>query len=115
MGNFIVIRIAADTYQLPFFGEQCGWRVAWIIVGSVSVFAAILCASFFPSDQKEKRPPASIFSLVCEELGVIGEFLRIKTFWIIILQGIFGTIPWTVMWIMTRMYLCVALQGVCHA
>merc|ERR1711920_769942 len=85
----IVIRIAADTYQVPFFGEQRGWRVAWAIVGSVSVFAAILCASFYPSDQKEKRPPASIFSLVCEELGVIGEFLRIKTFWIIILQDIF--------------------------
>jgi len=103
--NFIVVRIAAETYDLPFFGEQRGWRVAWIIVGAVSVVAAILCASFFPNDLKEKRASGSIFSIFCEELAVLGEFLRIRTFWIMLGQGVFGTIPWSVMWIMTRMYL----------
>merc|ERR1719512_225177 len=72
--NYIVVRIAAETYQLPFFGEQRGWRVAWIIVGAVSVVAAILCASFYPSDRKEKQTSASIFTVVCEEIGVLGEF-----------------------------------------
>jgi len=103
--NYIVVRIAAETYQIPGFGEQRGWRVAWIIVGAVSVFASILCASFFPNDLKEKRASGSVFTMLCEEVSVVGEFLRIPTFWIMLGQGVFGTIPWSVMWIMTRMYL----------
>jgi len=103
--NYIVVRIAADTYDLPLFGEQRGWRVAWVIVGIVAVFASILCASFFPNDTKESRPPSSIFALVCEEFGVLTEFFSIPTFWIMVGQGVFGTIPWSVMWIMTRFYL----------
>merc|ERR1712032_1193906 len=76
-----------------------------VIVGTVAVFASILCASFFPNDTKEKRPPSSIFALACEEFGVLTEFFRIPTFWIMVGQGVFGTIPWSVMWIMTRFYL----------
>jgi len=103
--NYIVVKIAAETYDVPLFGEQRGWRIAWVIVGLVSIVAAILCASFFPNDKKEKRASGSIFQIVCEEVGVLGEFLRIPTFWIMIGQGVFGTIPWSVMWIMTRFYL----------
>merc|ERR1711920_114106 len=71
--NYIVVRIAAETYELPLFGEQRGWRVAWVIVGSVSVFAAIFCASCFPNDTREKRAPTSVLSLVFEEYGVLAE------------------------------------------
>lgn len=103
--NFIVLRMAVTWYYLPVFGLVRGWRLGWIVVGMVSIVAAIICGGFFPNDKKPRNITGTVMHMIGEELCVLGEFLCLPTFFFMVLQGFFGSIPWTVMWVMNRYYL----------
>jgi len=105
MGNYIVLNMAVTYYNVPFIGLVRGWRIGWIAVGGISIVAAVLCSLLFPSELKERRVTGTIIQMMGEEVGVIFEFMTMPTFIFMIMQGFFGTIPWTVMWVMNRYYL----------
>merc|ERR1712241_864354 len=100
MGNYIVLNMAVTYYNVPFIGLVRGWRIGWIAVGGISIVAAVLCSLLFPSELKERRVTGTIIQMMGEEVGVIFEFMTMPTFIFMIMQGFFGTIPWTVMWVM---------------
>jgi len=81
-----------------------GWRVAYVIVGSVSVLVSALVTAFMrePPRAEEARDCGAGgrgggCAAAASEVGNLLKFFRMPTFCVMILQGIFGTIPWTVM------------------
>jgi MFS family permease len=101
----IVTPIASVEVDIPYFGTMSGWRPAWVVVGFMSIFAALFTI-FGLHEEKAVRvkPDQGVASAIKEEVGLFAQFLTIPTFIIMVMQGTFGTIPWTVLWMMTRYY-----------
>ncbi|CAJ1340967.1 unnamed protein product [Effrenium voratum] len=81
----IVVPIS-EHYILGFMG----WRLALAVVGALSLLVVLLvevAVEDLPTTWDPKR-----FGLL-REFKKLGQFLRIGTFRVIILQGVFGTIP----------------------
>jgi len=80
-------------------GSLPGWRFLFLLSGVIAIFIGILicCIMVEPpkqlDDSADKKGCAAI---VAETKSVVG-FLCIPTFCMMVVQGIFGTIPWTVM------------------
>jgi len=76
-----------------------GWRLLFITAGVCACIIATAVARFL------REPPRIIdeasqkkgCKAVGEELLTVAHFLTIPTFCVMIMQGIFGTIPWSVM------------------
>uniref|UniRef100_A0A7S4WGD1 Major facilitator superfamily (MFS) profile domain-containing protein n=1 Tax=Alexandrium monilatum TaxID=311494 RepID=A0A7S4WGD1_9DINO len=79
-----------------------GWRLAF---GSIGVFSLLMAAIIQLCMKEPKRDRVGsgkgADGLLGEELGRLGQLLRMPTFLVIILQGVFGIIPWNAMGFMT--------------
>lgn len=102
--SFVVTPMAAIPFE--FMGlEFNGWRPAWIMVGLLSLAVSALTAAFMEeAPAKRTRPEQSMVAAVKDEMGLFWSFLTIPTFGIMVIQGIFGSLPWTVLWMATRYY-----------
>lgn len=102
LASFIVTPWAGIPY-VAFGYAFNGWRPAWILVGMFSVLAALFTVIGMPGNaaQSTKEP---ILDLVFSELKLVFGFCCIPSFVCMVGQGVFGTIPWTVLWIGTRYY-----------
>lgn len=107
-GTSICSLVVTPMSDVPFdfMGSTYnGWRLAWVLVGLLSVVAAAITAFFMEeAPAKRTRPEQSVMEAVMEEWGLFVSFLTMPTFVIMVVQGIFGTIPWSVMYMMTRYY-----------
>merc|ERR1719210_66596 len=86
-----------------------GWRIAFCLCGGLAVAVATLVALLLvePPRQEEREAGAAQrrgWKAVVEELSELLSFFSIPTFGVMIMQGIFGTIPWTVMGNMTLFF-----------
>eukprot|EP00884_Botryococcus_braunii_P012902 jgi/Botrbrau1/21612/Bobra.43_1s0016.1 len=74
-----------------------GWRVCFWAVATMSILIGLLTASFGTDPRYKSKwnrkdgPPSLSLTVLLQEMGYI---LRLKTFLIIILQGVMGSIPW---------------------
>lgn len=84
--------------------EAKGWRVVWVFVGMSSILVAAITAFFLDEPPRPKTDGTSVMKAVAEEIGLFCGFLRLPSFCMIVVQGIFGTIPWTVLWMMQLYY-----------
>jgi len=83
------------------FGIQWGWRPAYIVVSMIAVVGS--AASFFimprvpqhELTEEEKAVPASVIAK--EEIRAMLSFFKYTSFGLMILQGMFGSIPWLVL------------------
>lgn len=101
-GMFITTLAVVPMARRDVVGIQ-GWRVAFCLIGLVSVVVSALLVLFMkepPRDESVEKGPTG-FKAVLEELASLVRFFRIPTFCVMIMQGIFGTIPWSVMGNMT--------------
>lgn len=102
LGMFVTTLTAVPMANKQIWNLD-GWRVAFVLIGSLSVVVAGLLVWLF----KEPRRPECDESAkkgvraVLEEMLTLMSFFRMPTFGVMIMQGIFGTIPWTVMGNMT--------------
>eukprot|EP00929_Paragymnodinium_shiwhaense_P057521 TRINITY_DN287_c0_g1_i2.p1 TRINITY_DN287_c0_g1~~TRINITY_DN287_c0_g1_i2.p1 ORF type:complete len:544 (+),score=135.45 TRINITY_DN287_c0_g1_i2:123-1754(+) len=98
VGMLFSTLLAGPIANKDIVGIQ-GWRVAFVLVGSISLIVGVLLKLLMVEPPKEDlgEEDKSGGSAVLEEIGSLLSFFRIKTFCIMIMQGIFGTIPWTVM------------------
>jgi len=81
-----------------------GWRCAFVLVGSLSlVVCALLLFCFADPKQTTKRESRGLRA-AWDEVKSLLQFFTIPTFTIMILQGIFGTIPWGVLGMMTMYF-----------
>jgi len=108
LGMFIttmtVVPIATETVM----GFQ-GWRVAFVIVGMVSVIVSACVTAFMQEPPRvEVCDSASDGQTGCaavvSEIRSLLCFFKMPTFCVMIMQGIFGTIPWSVMGYMTLFF-----------
>jgi len=75
-----------------------GWRVAWVVVGLISVLVAglVLCCL----EEPPCKPAADTLPHGCmavrEELKTLWKFFTVPTFCILVVKGVFEMIPYTV-------------------
>merc|ERR1711953_241991 len=98
--GMIVGPIAEANYDLPILGETRGWRIAYVIVSSFALIASVMAFPLMPhvpppeltQEEKQQSPPA----VAVQEIKTMLTFLRYPSFVLMIIQGIFGSIPWLV-------------------
>lgn len=100
MGAVSMAVIATSISTRLIYGFD-GWRVAFAVVGVLSLTLSLFTFFFM----REQRRPWRLgeASLLGELRGLIG-YWHMHTFKIIVLQGVFGTIPWAALAFIT-MYL----------
>mmetsp|Transcript_32073 Transcript_32073/g.102039 ORF Transcript_32073/g.102039 Transcript_32073/m.102039 type:complete len:521 (-) Transcript_32073:488-2050(-) len=106
LGMFISGMIATPLSNQTICG-LAGWRVAFCLCGCLALIVACLVALFLvepPRDESAAGPGRSGFGAVLDELSDLLRFFTIPTFGVMIMQGIFGTIPWSVMGNMTLFF-----------
>ncbi|TQD69080.1 hypothetical protein C1H46_045387 [Malus baccata] len=103
-GGVLATLMAGDQYwNIP------GWRCAFILMASLSsligflVFAFVIDPRKIVSDLSSDREdliikgPASAASVWLESWTAMKAVVKVRTFQIIVLQGIVGSLPWTAM------------------
>eukprot|EP00442_Polarella_glacialis_P003426 CAMPEP_0115123748 /NCGR_PEP_ID=MMETSP0227-20121206/47764_1 /TAXON_ID=89957 /ORGANISM="Polarella glacialis, Strain CCMP 1383" /LENGTH=537 /DNA_ID=CAMNT_0002526253 /DNA_START=91 /DNA_END=1704 /DNA_ORIENTATION=- len=97
-GMFVTTLTAGNMANKNIIGLQ-GWRVAFVLLGLVSAVVSAMLAYFFVEPPREEVELSSAKGIraVFEEIRSVLRFLTIPTFCVMIMQGIFGTIPWSVM------------------
>lgn len=82
----------AVSMQL-LFGSIQGWRLAFAVVANASIMLAFCIFFFMPEPPRcETYTTLPTFS---SEMDKLKRYLRIPTFRVIVLQGLFGCIPWS--------------------
>jgi len=91
LGTLLGTNLARDIV----FGIQ-GWRVAFIIVGGLSVFVGALAWALIVEPPKATRADdkGSGCDAVKSELKELSTYFRMPSFCVLILQGCFGNVPW---------------------
>mmetsp|Transcript_73474 Transcript_73474/g.175228 ORF Transcript_73474/g.175228 Transcript_73474/m.175228 type:complete len:501 (-) Transcript_73474:177-1679(-) len=97
-GMFCSLLIAGNVAN-PYVGEIPGWRFLFAGAGLVAFCVAAGVAGFLvePPHELDAAADKKGCAAVLSELKTVFNFLCIPTFCIMVVQGIFGTIPWTVM------------------
>jgi len=99
-GMFITSLVVVPIARKEILGIQ-GWRVAFVLIGAVSLVVSALLYLLMKEPPRAEAPTPSgeggICRAVWDEVKSLLQFFRIPTFCVMILQGIFGTIPWSVM------------------
>ncbi|CAE7224399.1 spns1 [Symbiodinium sp. KB8] len=80
-------------------GDLPGWRFVFLLAGCTAACIGVLVCVLMvePPKQLDNSADKKGCQAVAEELRALLGFLCIPTFCIMVVQGIFGTIPWTVM------------------
>lgn len=92
--------LAASISNETIHGHD-GWRVAFLVV-AIASFALALAMALFMVDPIQTRPPGELsFNVVRRKFE---KYMRIPTFRVILLQGAFGSIPWSAMSFMILYY-----------
>lgn len=104
-GMFVTTLTAVPMSNKEIWNME-GWRVAFVLIGSLSVVVSGLLGCFFvepprPQGAESDVPAKKGCGAVLEEILMLLRFFRIPSFGVMIIQGIFGTIPWSVMGNMT--------------
>lgn len=93
LGQALATFVVASISQKIMLGVE-GWRLAFISIGVASFGAAFLVHACFSEARRTWRPANMS---VMREFQVLLSYFRIPTFLAIVLQGIFGQIPWYAM------------------
>ncbi|CAJ1447019.1 unnamed protein product [Effrenium voratum] len=97
-GMFCSLLIAGNVAN-PHVGSIPGWRFLFAGAGLVAFIVAGGLAGFLvePAHQLDEASKMKGCAAIRTELCTVLSFLRIPTFCVMIMQGVFGTIPWSVM------------------
>jgi MFS family permease len=125
-GMLFTAVVATPIANLTVFGIR-GWRIAFVLIGSLSLVVCALLKLFFVNPAVADGGPDEVSTttetvpnhsasttsvrearascrVVMEEIGSVLRFAKIPTFTVMILQGIFGTIPWAALGNMTLFF-----------
>ncbi|KAH7314875.1 hypothetical protein KP509_21G025100 [Ceratopteris richardii] len=105
-GGTVATLLAGHT-----FGGYAGWRVAHVLIAVVSIFIGLLVYVFVEDPKFSGRTHRKLhegkddlgqnhilsISMWKESLHAIRTVLRIRSFQIVVLQGLVGSIPWASM------------------
>jgi MFS family permease len=94
VGMFCSLLIAGNVAN-PYVGNIPGWRFLFAGGGVVAFIVALGLGGFLtePPHQLDESAKVKGCAAVRTELCTVLSFLRIPTFCVMIMQGVFGTIP----------------------
>jgi len=100
-GMFVSQLAAGNMARKEILGFQ-GWRVAYVISGVIALVVGWLVRILMTEpkgtdSEAENLHHGSPLRVFAQEIRRMLSFFTIPTFCIMIMQGIFGTIPWSVM------------------
>jgi len=92
----VVAAVVTSTISMQLlFGSIQGWRVAFAFVANVSIMLAFGILMYMP--EPARRDTQGTTPSFSTEFSKLQRYLRIPTFRVIVLQGMFGSIPWSAM------------------
>merc|ERR1712203_822633 len=98
--GMIVGPMAESTFDVPVFGPTRGWRIAFAVVSCVAIVASVFSFLKMPdvpgSPMTEEEKQQGVGAMMRSEIQAMIRFLRYPSFVLMIIQGIFGSIPWIV-------------------
>ena len=101
MFGMLVTTLVGGNVANIFIFSLAGWRVLFFVTGVLTYgVAAILAKCMVEPPRRLEKPEASqggACRTVGDELMAVLRFLTIPSFSILVLQGIFGSIPWSIM------------------
>lgn len=101
MFGMLVTTLIGGNVANIFIARLAGWRVLFFVTGVLTyAVAAILAKCMVEPPRKSEKPDNSktgACTTVGQELMAVLRFLTIPSFSILVLQGIFGSIPWSIM------------------
>jgi len=105
LGMFVTTMTVVPMATRQVLGFQ-GWRVAFVLVGLISVVVSALVLFLMAEPPHHQQDGSSHRGCraVAHEAKSLCRFFGIPTFCVMIMQGIFGTIPWSVMGYMTLFF-----------
>jgi len=118
MGMFVTTLCVVPMATEQVMGFQ-GWRVAFVLVGLVSVVVSVMVALLMEEPQRQEITSEAETSssgrggchAVVDEVTSLLQFFKMPTFCVMIMQGIFGTIPWSVMGYMTLYFQLIGIEN----
>ncbi len=103
LGIVVSVVVLGRLAEIP----EWGWRAGFVSLGVASVLSGVVIAIFVKEPPRGAAEPelSDIIADVADKaeaqyafrLSHLGELIRLKTLWLFLLQGIFGTIPWTIL------------------
>mmetsp|Transcript_94009 Transcript_94009/g.130539 ORF Transcript_94009/g.130539 Transcript_94009/m.130539 type:complete len:505 (+) Transcript_94009:71-1585(+) len=101
MFGMLVTTLIGGNVANIFIARLAGWRVLFFVTGVLTyAVAAILAKCMVEPPRQTEKPDnfkTGVFRTVGQELMAVLRFLTIPSFSILVLQGIFGSIPWSIM------------------
>lgn len=96
-------------------GSLSGWRLAYATVGATSVlfaFVLLVLLQVPPSARSAGlgHAPNTAMSLLAEMFERWCQYMGLRTFQLILLQGIFGSVPWAAMSFLTMFFQYVGFE-----
>mmetsp|Transcript_41342 Transcript_41342/g.76948 ORF Transcript_41342/g.76948 Transcript_41342/m.76948 type:complete len:475 (-) Transcript_41342:388-1812(-) len=98
LGMLVVTLVGGNVSNLYFMGIA-GWRVLFGISGFITYGVALMLVGCMTDPDRPLEKPASdrALKIVRDEICAVLRFLTIPSFSILVLQGIFGGIPWSIL------------------
>lgn len=93
VGNVLCAVSTSTVSHQIFFGNIEGWRVAFAVVAVASVVLGLSIFVFMPEPKRNAIHDGT--PTISGELSKVFRYFRINTFTVIVLQGMFGCIPWS--------------------
>lgn len=89
----VATSLIATSISNKQIGSISGWRVAFVVIGMLTIIVALIVSRFF--EERPRKLQLTQISIGEELSKVYSYFRKIPTFGIVVCQGMFGCIPFT--------------------
>lgn len=109
LGSLSCSVFAAGISNQMIYGIS-GWRVAFSGIAALSLLLALMLATLMEED-KASGLPLKVVRL-SHEVETFLSFFRIRSFMVMVVQGMFGTIPWSALTFCTMFFQYTGMRDV---
>lgn len=104
LGLIVGLGIGGGQLLAGFTGPEYGWKISFIIV-SVPNFFFLLLYAFFATEPERGKSDENVSDITKIDYSIIKKLVSKKTNILVFLQGIAGTVPWSVFFVYLTDYL----------
>ena len=104
LGLIVGLGIGGGQLLAGFTGPEYGWKISFIIV-SVPNFFFLLLYSLFATEPERGKSDENVSDITKIDYSIIKKLVSKKTNILVFLQGIAGTVPWSVFFVYLTDYL----------
>ena len=104
LGLIVGLGIGGGQLLAGFTGPEYGWKISFIIV-SVPNFFFLLLYALFATEPERGKSDENISDITKIDYSIIKKLVSKKTNILVFLQGIAGTVPWSVFFVYLTDYL----------